>query len=101
MKLNPCQYTYKSDVNKKPRFGFIAQELQTLYPDYVYESEMTETDDNGLAYKPLNVVQTDLIPVMVQQIQLLNNKIASMQTQINTLAASFQQYLTAIHGAAK
>lgn len=101
MKLNPCQYTYKSDINKKPRFGFIAQELQSLYPDYVYESEITETDDNGLAYKPLNVVQTDLIPVMVQQIQLLNNKIASMQTQINTLAASFQQYLTAIHGAAK
>jgi hypothetical protein len=86
MKLNPCEYHYKSDKDKRRRYGFIAQELQAVYPDHVYESEITEKDDNGNEYKPLLVTQTDLIPVMVDQIQVLHKTVDDQQATIQTMA---------------
>jgi hypothetical protein len=107
MKLKPCQYHYKSDDEQQRRFGFIAQELQELYPDFVYQSEITEKDDDGIEFKPLLLTQTNLIPIMVDQIQQLHKvvdsqatiiaaheaTIARMQADILSLHASLSQVI--------
>lgn len=85
MKLKPCQYHYKSDDDKKRRFGFIAQELQEVYPDAVYESEITEKDKDGTEFKPLLLTQTYLIPFMVDQIQVLHRTVDDQQAKIDLL----------------
>jgi hypothetical protein len=85
MKLKPCQYHYKSDEEQKRRFGFIAQELQEVYPDAVYQSEITEKDEDGTEFKPLLLTQTYLIPIMVDQIQQLNRTVDLQQQTIDLL----------------
>lgn len=52
-------------VMEKRHFGFIAQELQEVYPELVYEK-----DDGYLA-----VNYVELIPILVQSIKELNEKV--------------------------
>lgn len=87
--LTPISYNYKQDTNKryalseganedsavepnqvmeKTHFGLIAQELQEVFPDLVYEN------DNGY----LSVNYTELIPILVQAIKELNAKVESV-----------------------
>ncbi|MBQ9637214.1 MAG: tail fiber domain-containing protein [Prevotella sp.] len=57
-----------NQVMLKKHFGFIAQELQQVYPDLVYEQ------DNGY----LAVNYTELIPILVQSIKELNAKVEEL-----------------------
>ena len=93
MKLKPCQYHYKSDEDQKKRFGFVAQELQEVYPDAVYQSEITEKDDDGNEFKPLLLTQTNLIPIMVDQIQQLH-KTVDLQSETIALLTKHLSDLT-------
>ncbi|MDR0413719.1 MAG: tail fiber domain-containing protein [Dysgonamonadaceae bacterium] len=63
-------YNEKSQLFQKKHYGLIAQELQELYPDLVYE------DDNGY----LAVNYTGLIPVLVQSIQELNREVETLRS---------------------
>jgi hypothetical protein len=71
-------YNEKSQLFQKKHYGLIAQELKELYPDLVYE------DDNGF----LGVNYTGLIPVLVQSIQELNQKIERLESPANVTAAN-------------
>ena len=58
-----------SQVMTKRHFGFVAQELQQVYPDLVYEN------DNGY----LSVNYTELIPILVQSIKELKSEIDELK----------------------
>ena len=62
-------YDEKSQVFEKKHYGLIAQELQKLYPDLVYE------DEDG--YLAVNYV--GIIPMLIQSIQALNDKIEVLE----------------------
>ena len=87
MRLNPVQFKYKNrqvdvDANGKPiymwqgdeptythtHFGFIAQEIQELFPDIVYEGA------SGDGY--LSVSYSEIIPVLVRAIQELRAELS-------------------------
>lgn len=57
-----------NQVLKKRHFGFVAQELQQIYPDLVYKQ------DNGY----LAVNYTELIPVLVQSIKELKAEVDAL-----------------------
>ena len=59
-----------SQVMTKRHFGFVAQELQQVYPDLVYEN------DNGY----LSVNYTELIPILVQSIKELKTEIDELKS---------------------
>lgn len=59
-----------SQVMTKRHFGFVAQELQQVYPDLVYEN------DNGY----LSVNYTELIPILVQSIKELKSEIDELKS---------------------
>jgi hypothetical protein len=82
--LNPVQYDFKADFQPSltdksktsKQFGFLAQELQVVFPEIVTQRE------DGL----LGVRYTELIPVLVQalkeqqeQIDILNTRIAELE----------------------
>ena len=70
-----------NQVMEKRHFGFIAQELQEVYPDLVYQK-----DDGYLA-----VNYTELIPILVQSIKELNEKVEMLsgnKTRQNMAAQS-------------
>lgn len=54
-----------NQVMKKTHFGLLAQELQEVFPDLVYEN------DNGY----LSINYTELIPVLIQSIKELKNEL--------------------------
>lgn len=67
-KLNPVSFTFKDDDQNKKHYGFIAQELENVYPELVSDSEM--------GFKTVNYIE--MIPILLSQIQ-------SMQMEINML----------------
>ena len=72
LKLNPVFYNYKADDETLPeRVGFIAQEVQQVYPDIINESKM----DNGDIKNLLGLDMTNLVPYLVKAIQDLNKKL--------------------------
>ena len=58
-----------SQVMTKRHFGFVAQELQQVYPDLVYEN------DNGY----LSVNYTELIPILVESIKELKAEVDELK----------------------
>lgn len=69
-KVKQGLYDEKSPLFQKKHYGLIAQELQKLYPDLVYEN------DNGY----LSINYTGLIPVLIQAIKELKGEIDLLQT---------------------
>ena len=98
--LNPVSYNYKqvyydlksdtlqekaghfdekSQMFQKKHFGLIAQELQQIYPDLVYEN------DNGY----LAVNYTEIIPLLIQSIKELKDEVDVLSAAfVNTRSAT-------------
>ena len=70
LKLRPVKYNFKNDLNKHTRFGFLAQDVEKLYP------EIVKVGDCG--YKTVNYM--DLIPILVSQIQNMQNEIDELKS---------------------
>ncbi len=68
---------YKSDTLKKSRPFLIAQDVQKVLPEAVYQN--SETDDT------LNLSYTDVIPLLVAAIKEQQNLITTLQTQVAAL----------------
>lgn len=61
-----------NQVLLKKHYGLVAQELQQVYPDLVYEN------DNGY----LSINYTELIPIMLQSIKELNAKVEQLSSPL-------------------
>jgi len=68
----------KSDIFQKTHFGLIAQELQKVYPDLVYEN------DNGF----LSINYTELIPLLIQSIKELKEEVDQLSMSARSATAS-------------
>jgi len=68
LNLNPVEFNFKSDESQKKHFGFIAQEMEKIFPDLVSNEQ--------LGYKTVNYIE--LIPLML-------SKMKQMQTEIDSL----------------
>jgi len=83
MKLRPVSYSFKTDFENPSsdktkivnQYGFIAQELQEIFPDVV------TTREDGL----LGVRYTELIPVLVQAIKEQQEEIDALNERITEL----------------
>jgi hypothetical protein len=47
LKLRVVNFNLKSDLDKKKNIGFIAQEMQEVFPSLVYEKDTREYDEDG------------------------------------------------------
>lgn len=74
-------YDPDSELFKKPKYGFIAQEVRDIFPDLVYEG-----DDNLLA-----IDYVGLIPIMVVTIQEQQKKIQGMEADLNELKKKVEE----------
>lgn len=64
-------YDEKSQLFQKKQYGLIAQDLQKLYPDLVYE------DKKGY----LSVNYIGIIPLLIESIKELNNEVATLKNK--------------------
>lgn len=75
LELKPVEYTFKTDIKKKLHYGFIAQDIEKIYPELVKSSEYT--------YKRVNYLE--LIPVLVSKIQMMQKEIDGLKEEISEL----------------
>ena len=70
LNLKAVEYSFKADSTQKRHYGFIAQEVEQLYPELVKTS--------ALGYKTVNYLE--LVPILVSKMQ-------DMQREIDELKA--------------
>lgn len=93
MKLRPVSYEYKTDEMKhmslpeKTQHGFVAQELQQVFPEMVKESQQLVIENNKIAKTEdfTAVNYTALIPVLIKAIQEQQVMIEDLKKQISEL----------------
>jgi len=74
--LNPVQYSFKDDIKNKVHYGFIAQDIEKIYPELVKNSEM--------GYKTINYIE--FIPLLVQKINDNAKEIELLKLKIQELS---------------
>ena len=72
LSLKPMEYTFKADTNKNVHYGFIAQDVEQLYPNLV--------KDNVLGYKTVNYIE--LVPLLVSKMQDMQKEIDELKETI-------------------
>lgn len=73
--LNPVSFTFKDDDQNKKHYGFIAQELENLYPELVSNSE--------LGFKTVNYIE--MIPVLLSQMKNMQQEIDKLKDEIKKI----------------
>lgn len=100
LKLRPAQYRY---IENTPyslpdgiHHGFIAQEMEQVFPELVSDVNMPTTMDkdnlimNGTStYKAINYIE--LIPILTSAIQEMNTDLQELQARLEAQAAEIEQ----------
>ena len=73
--LNPVSFTFKDDDKNKRHFGFIAQELENLYPELV--------SNNELGFKTVNYIE--MIPILLSQMKNMQQEIDKLKDEIKKI----------------
>jgi len=81
LEIRPKKYNFIHDVDKKPHYGIIAQELEGLFPDLVTnvivdigpddDDETTKSEPNSI--KTINYLE--LIPLLICKMQKMQQEI--------------------------
>ena len=71
-KLNPISFTFKDDDKNKKHYGFIAQELEIVYPELVTNTE--------LGFKSVNYIE--MIPILLSQMKNMQMEIDKLKEDI-------------------
>ena len=74
-KLNPVSFTFKDDEQHKKHYGFIAQELETVYPELVTNTE--------LGFKSVNYIE--IIPILLSQMKNMQMEIDKLKEDIHKM----------------
>jgi hypothetical protein len=74
-KLNPVSFTFKDDEQNKKHYGFIAQELETVYPELVTDSE--------LGFKTVNYIE--MIPILLLQMKNMQIEIDKLKDELHKI----------------
>jgi hypothetical protein len=68
--LNPIHYSYKNDKLNKPHYGFIAQDVEKVFPELVEENNIS-------GYKCVNY--QEFIPLMLAKIKKMQDEIDELK----------------------
>jgi hypothetical protein len=77
--LNPVKYNYKDDAKKKDHFGFIAQDVEKLFPNLV-NTVTAPVGDEEITIKSVNYLE--MVPILLLKIKDLQNQIDALNNKI-------------------
>jgi hypothetical protein len=78
MNLKPSSFIFKNDTKKLVHYGFIAQDVETEFPNLIQEKH----DKKYGIVKTLNYLE--MIPLLVDKIQMMQKEIDELKDKINT-----------------
>jgi hypothetical protein len=78
MNLKPSSFQFKDDPSNHTHYGFIASEIESEYPELIY----TKPDQNYSKIKSVNYLE--IIPLLVHKIQIMQQEIADLKSNIDS-----------------
>jgi hypothetical protein len=74
LSLKPMKFEYLSDTKNKIHYGFIAQEVEKIYPELI--------GTNDIGYKTINY--QEILPLMLAKMKTMEEEINELKIQLNT-----------------
>ena len=74
MKLQPCSYTWKANPQSARTIGFVAQEVESVFPELVHERRGYK----GLDYSDFSVLAIAALQEQQKQIDELKETVAGL-----------------------
>ena len=68
--LNPVYFNYKNDNNEKTHYGFLAQDVEKIFPEFV-------ENNNISGYKSVNY--QEFIPLILNKMKIMQNEIDELK----------------------
>ena len=98
LQLKPSSYTYKTDgeysylnLPETNQIGFIAQELKTVFPEFVKESEIADDDgETAISHDLHSVNYAAMVSVLTKAIQEQQVMIQAQQATIAEMKADIE-----------
>ena len=89
MQLEAKNYTYKSDPKKAINIGFIAQDVEKLFPEFVVPPSISERGESYylMNYAGFGIIAVKAIQEQQQIIESQNEKIETLEEEIKTQQA--------------
>jgi len=85
-KLKPVKYEWKNETDKKQHYGFIAQDIEKVYPNMV----MTDTN----ATQPIKAVNyTEVIPIVVGKLQRMKTVVQTNKLCIDDVCITKKELI--------
>src|SRR5262245_62019458 len=75
LKLRPVTFVYKDDTSAAPRYGLIAEEVATVYPELVIRTATGEVQ---------TVKYHELIPMLLNELQRLQMKVTALEALVGS-----------------
>jgi len=86
LKITPKKYNFIHDKNIKEHYGIIAQELETIFPKLVINSEIDILNNDVVEIKTVNYLE--LIPIMIAKMKVMQNEIDELKTRLEKVEES-------------
>ena len=83
MQVKIRNYNLIGETNKQ--IGVIAQELEQVFPNMVYESPDFDKDGNNLGTTTKSVKYSVFVPMLIKAIQEQQAQIASLKAELDAL----------------
>lgn len=87
MQLRVVNYVLLDDPEKRKMLGFVAQEIEQVFPALVEEFDVRDQETKELVMKQKSVKTTVLIPMLVKAIQEQQTMIEELKTKVAALEA--------------
>ena len=89
LKLKVRNFNWKEShhpsVSDKKLIGFIAQEMETVFPGLVDEHDINPEGKDGTTNMKKGVKTTALIPILTKALQELSAKVETLETKVAKL----------------
>lgn len=76
LSVKPSTFTYKKDNKKKKHYGFLAQDVEKIFPELV-------ENNNFSGYKTINY--QEFIPLILAKMKMMDEEINELKEEINEL----------------
>ena len=89
LNLKVRNFNWKSshhpDMSDKKMIGFIAQEMESVFPNLVNEHDINPQGKDGTPNMKKGIKTTALIPILTKAIQELSAQVTALEARVNTL----------------
>jgi len=75
LSLKPREYIMKNDIHKRRNYGFIAQEVESVFPNWVETMQLDGEPTKAVRY-------TEMIPALLACIQDLQKEVDALREEV-------------------